>query len=622
MAAKQDFVKLVIPTGAKSAVWDSFGLPVYEKNGVRTTDKSKVICKVCDIQLKYNGNTTNMMKHLSRHHPSAMLSPTCGGTKSTNIKKENDTDLPRASSSGQLLLTDLKKHTKYSSDSTRAKALNRKVGVFIAKDLRPLSIVDNKHFREFVTELDPRYSLPTRKHFSDKIIPQLYCETKEKVLNDIKKADSIALTTDSWTSRMCQSYVTITVHFMLSDWDMQSYVLQTRHLDVSHTGVNIGQVLREAVREWGLPTETDIPLVTDNASNMDIAAKTADLQPHIGCFAHTVNLACQRGLKVPALGRLLGRIRKVVCFFHRSSTATAVLKAKQGQLSLTVHKLVQDVQTRWNSSFDMIQRYLEQEPAIHAALSSPEVKKPIKDIVTLSSNDISDAEQIMKVLEPLKTVTNIMCAEHTPTVSLIYPMKAVILENMSESVHDSNLVRDVKQAIRNDLIKRYSEEDTAEFLLMCAALDPRFMGLPRLEPDKRDEIYSNIESIVDMSSGSTDGDLCPPPAKKSAIEQLLGDVYIVSVSAAKTIEERVKSELETYKAKASIPLSSCPLLWWRTSEESFPLLAKLAKRVLGIPSTSVASERVFSTAGDIITATRSALNPDNVDRLIFLKRNL
>lgn len=102
----------------------------------------------------------------------------------------------------------------------------------------------------------------------------------------------------------------------------------------------------------------------------------------------------------------------------------------------------------------------------------------------------------MKVLEPLKTVTNIMCAEHTPIVSLIYPMKAVILENMSESVHDSNLVRDVKQAIRNDLIKCYSEEDTADFLLLRAALDPRFKGLPRLEPDKRDEIYSNIESRV------------------------------------------------------------------------------------------------------------------------------
>lgn len=250
---------------------------------------------------------------------------------------------------------------------------------------------------------------------------------------------------------------------MQSDWNMKSYVLQTIHLDVSHTGVNIGNVLKEALTEWKLPTEHEVALVTDNASNMEIAAKTADLHPHIGCFAHTVNLACQRGLKVSALGRLLGRIRKVVSYFHRSTTATAVLKSKQQLLSLPIHKLVQDVQTRWNSSYEMIQRYLEQEPAIHAALSSPEIKKNIRDVVTLSCDDISEAEHVLKVLEPLKTVTNIMCAEHSPTVSLIFPMKAVILENMAENVQDSNLVREVKQAIRENLSKRYTEEDTAEF---------------------------------------------------------------------------------------------------------------------------------------------------------------
>lgn len=48
-------------------------------------------------------------------------------------------------------------------------------------------------------------------------------------------------------------------------------------------------------------------------------------------------------------------------------------------------------------------------------------------------------------------------------------MKAVILENMAENVQDSNLVREVKQAIRENLSKRYTEEDTAEFLLLCAA---------------------------------------------------------------------------------------------------------------------------------------------------------
>lgn len=41
-----------------------------------------------------------------------------------------------------------------------------------------------------------------------------------------------------------------------------------------------------------------------------------------------------------------------------------------------------------------------------------------------------------------------------------------------------------------------------------------------------------------------------------------------------------------------------------------------------VPWTSVASERVFSTAGDIITAKRSCLTPGHVNELLFLQKNL
>ena len=51
-------------------------------------------------------------------------------------------------------------------------------------------------------------------------------------------------------------------------------------------------------------------------------------------------------------------------------------------------------------------------------------------------------------------------------------------------------------------------------------------------------------------------------------------------------------------------------------------MATLARIYLGVPATSVPSERVFSTAGDIVTAQRSRLAGDHIDQLIFLKKNL
>ena len=68
-------------------------------------------------------------------------------------------------------------------------------------------------------------------------------------------------------------------------------------------------------------------------------------------------------------------------------------------------------------------------------------------------------------------------------------------------------------------------------------------------------------------------------------------------------------------------LDDDPLEWWM-KQVDLPLLSSLAKKYLCIPATSVESERVFSTAGDIVSATRSVLGHDHIDQLIFLKKNL
>ena len=50
-------------------------------------------------------------------------------------------------------------------------------------------------------------------------------------------------------------------------------------------------------------------------------------------------------------------------------------------------------------------------------------------------------------------------------------------------------------------------------------------------------------------------------------------------------------------------------------------MSELAKQLLCIPATSVPSERVFSAAGYIVSKLRSALSPENVDALLFLRQN-
>ncbi|XP_056308106.1 zinc finger BED domain-containing protein 4-like [Danio aesculapii] len=162
------------------------------------------------------------------------------------------------------------------------------------------------------------------------------------------------------------------------------YVLQTRDMPESHTGNNLAEHLRKAIAEWGI-AEKDPVIVTDNASNMTIAAEEAEFK----CYAHTLNLAAQRALKITAVTRLLGRVRRIVSFFRRSTTANHMLKEKQRLLQLPEHKLMTDVVTRWNSAHDMLERFLEQQLAICATLLSSEVSKTEKDLCTLTESDVT-----------------------------------------------------------------------------------------------------------------------------------------------------------------------------------------------------------------------------------------
>jgi len=82
-------------------------------------------------------------------------------------------------------------------------------------------------------------------------------------------------------------------------------------------------------------------------------------------------------------------------------------------------------------------------------------------------------------------------------------------------------------------------------------------------------------------------------------------------------------ELDTFLAEPLIKFGreSC-YQWWASNQCRFPSLAKIAHQYLSAPPTSVASERLFSGAGDVYDEKRSRLTPENAEMLLFVKNNL
>lgn len=82
-------------------------------------------------------------------------------------------------------------------------------------------------FKKLIKVLDPRYVLPGRKHFSQTALPQLYDKCRRKLQMNLTEAKYFATTTDLWSSRTSEPYISLTVHFIDDKWALHSKCLQT-----------------------------------------------------------------------------------------------------------------------------------------------------------------------------------------------------------------------------------------------------------------------------------------------------------------------------------------------------------------------------------------------------------
>ena len=81
------------------------------------------------------------------------------------------------------------------------------------------------------------------------------------------------------------------------------------------------------------------------------------------------------------------------------------------------------------------------------------------------------------------------------------------------------------------------------------------------------------------------------------------------------------TELFGFYYSARISLDDDPLKWWKEHQHLFPVVARLAKRYLCIPTTSTPAERLFSVGGSVMSSKRHQLAPESIRSLMFLHDN-
>jgi len=382
-------------------------------------------------------------------------------------------------------------------------------------------------------------------------------------------------------------------------------------------------------------------ITTNNASNNQKAFTTRFTW--LPCFGHNLDLAVSKALALDQVSSAVVNLRKLVSAFNRSSKRKRELRAKQTDKHIPLHQPIHDEPTRWGSTFDMIDRFLEQQAALCAVLADDRKAWHLM----LNDSAITNLETVHSVLGPLSKFTDALSGEKQVNISCVQPVLWKIFSVLAVTSSDSSLTCQMKELIADDLRKRYIKGEIPVLLDCATFFDVRFKNTFVLDSDAvKNRLFhdedTDTASEVSVNSDQTEnaGDAAAEPLSNSkrrkmgvCLSELLVDIKtekkredirsaFQEQQSTTSSTAALKNEVLLYEQIKEVDVDDDPLSWWRTNESCFPKLAKHAKKYLCISATSVASERVFSTAGNIVTARRNSLMPENVDMLTFLAQNL
>lgn len=160
------------------------------------------------------------------------------------------------------------------------------------------------------------------------------------------------------------------------------------------------------------------------------------------CFAHNLNLIVQSSLN--EINETREKVKSIVEFFKRSTNASANLNKIQEQLGFTpTLMLIQDVITRWNSTFDMFQRFVNLKTPIISALSN-------------SNRDV-ELTQSCNILERFKEITIDLSSEKSVSISkvILYSQALITYSTQLQTIDLTPQVANMVNKLKLEINKRF-----------------------------------------------------------------------------------------------------------------------------------------------------------------------
>jgi hypothetical protein len=326
-----------------------------------------------------------------------------------------------------------------------------------------------------------------------------------------------------------------------------------------------------------------------------------------------------------------------------------------------------DVCTRWNSTYDMLKaacayekvftRYAEEDPYYTIELISD------KGPGVPDEHDWDNAKKMAGFLGHFADITKRVSASLSVTAHTMFHEigEVNILVNdwmNSNDVVQAAMGKRMKEKFDkywgqwHDIVENENENDKGKgkgkekekenmnlLIFVAVVLDPRYK-LSEYTELVIQEIYGEgpghklwaalnkcLHGMFEEYRAIYSSDRAPQKSESAQPTQGGGSTRMMKSVVAKRMRlnnssssysRGIRTELDKYLAEEcedEVKVFDI-LAWWKGQSSRFPILSRLARDVLAIPISTVASESAFSTSGRILDDFRTSLTPFMVEALV------
>ncbi|GJJ67751.1 hypothetical protein EMPS_00097 [Entomortierella parvispora] len=497
---------------------------------------------------------------------------------------------------------------------------------WLVSDMQPFSVLDSDYFRAFIRLFNSSLTIPCGRTARTGLLDhRLMLTERLKTLLD-RSCISGSMTIDSWTSDAGKPFMSFTFQWLDSNFHQHECALDMAPQPYPHTAFAMAGLIREIIFKWDLNLMIN-SITTDSARAVENACAMSSL-PRIPCLAHSVHNAIKSTLEVDEhydIRSLVDSVHKLCKLFHSSPKMTQLLQGSQERLNPTSRALVvmMDVVTRWNSTLTMLER------ARHLLKSMEDVLQRLSDgdeadpVAAAKLRERLPApaswrriDILIEILKPMFRTTQIFSSSENGTLATMAPWVMSIAAQLRGMEIEVGPMADFRDDLVIELENRVELTDT---VIVASAFHPSFHNLWYIRDEDRVGLIKT--KIRAECMRLADREPVPEAAPSNPVEAISHKDSVFAY--LETDEDRIptpvtaRDEATRYFARPRERAIVDPFHWWRENKDEYPLMAQLARKYLAMPATSVASERMFSFAGNTVTDKRTRLTSDTVSDIVF-----